>query len=332
MTSAKDRTPQLQALLSEAGDSFRRGDLLRTQALLAKARAAAPDDPDIALDLGDTLNRLQRMDAARQQYADFLARHPSAAQVRLAYGLTLMGLGRWEDSAQEILRVTREIPEDLNARFNLGIAFARLGRYEEAVPQLERATRAQPPDPAVFTEMGNALLKTGKLPEAEKAFRQALTLDPDNVPALFSLGQCYERMGRSVEAQQAQERFFAASGSKEKYLDEKRLFRAAQSRSEILQREGKHPEALAALLAYRDSLAAFPPYQQELGIAYLRLGRVAEAIAAFEKAVAGDASLTQAHAQLAILYQQTGQIEKAMRERQFAARQRAQGPLPTETP
>jgi len=306
--------------------------LLRTQELLAQARAAAPDDPDIALDLGDTLNRLQRMDAARQHYADFLARHPSVAPVRLAYGLTLMGLGRWEDSAKEIERVTREVPDDLNARFNLGIAYAKLGRYEDAVPQLERATQAKPPDPGILTEMGNALLKTGKLPEAEKAFRQALELDPNHVPALFSLGQCYERMGREEEARQAQGRFFQASGAKERYLDEKRLFRAAQSRSEILERQGKAEPALEALLAYRQALEAFPPYQQELGVAYLRLGRVADALGAFEKAVAGDAGLVEAHAQLAALYQQTGQLDKAMRERLAAARLSAQGPHPTDAP
>lgn len=332
LTSAKDRTPQVQSLLSEAAQAHQRGNLLLTEQLLLKACAAAPDDPDIALDLGDTLNRLQRMESARQHYVEFLGRHPSASQVRLALGLTLMGLGRWEEAADQIRRVTRELPEDRNARFNLGIVLARLGRTSEALAELRRAAKDSPPDPALLTELGITLMRAGEPAEAEKTLEKALALQPNSVPALFNLGQCYGRLGRTDEARAVMERFSLASGEQEKFIDEKRLFRAAQSRSESLAREGKDDQALAALLAYRDSLADFPLFQQELGVAYLRAGRRQEAIAAFEQAVAKDSSLTESHAQLAALYQQGGESDKAMRARQAAARPSSQGPLPAKTP
>jgi Flp pilus assembly protein TadD len=332
LTTEKDRSPQVQGTLAEAAGAYQRGNLLLTQQLLQQASAANPDDPDIALDLGDTLNRLQRMESARQHYVEFLSRHPSASQVRLALGLTLMGLGRWEESAREIQRVTEELPEDTNARFNLGIILARLGRYDEALPELQFAAEKSPPDPALFTELGITLMRKGEPAQAEKALQKALALDPENVPALFNLGQCFERLGRGEEAREAQGRFARASGTRERYLDEKRLFRAAQSRSDSLARDGKDELALEALLAYRDTLAEFPPFQQELGVVYLRLGRRQDAIAAFERAVAKDPSLTESHAQLAVLYQQAGEREKAMRARQAAARPRAQAPLPTDTP
>ena len=332
LTSAKDRTPQVQSLLAEASGAYQRGNLLLTRELLLKAGAAAPDDPDIALDLGDTLNRLQHMESARQHYVEFLERHPSASQVRLALGLTLMGLGRWEESADQIHRVTLELPEDRNAHFNLGIVLARLGHTSEALAELRRAAESSPPDPALLTELGITLMRAGEPAEAEKALQKALALEPDSVPALFNLGQCYGRLGRADEARAALERFSRASGEQEKFIDEKRLFRAAQSRSDSLSREGKDDEALAALLAYRDSLADFPLFQQELGVAYLRAGRRQEAIAAFERAVAKDSSLTEAHPQLAALYQQAGERDKAMRARQAAARPSAQGPLPADPP
>jgi tetratricopeptide (TPR) repeat protein len=332
LTSEKDRSPQVQKTLSEAAGAYQRGNLLLTQQLLLKASAAAPDDPDIALDLGDTLNRLQRMESARQHYVEFLSRHPSASQVRLALGLTLMGLGRWEESAEEIHRVTEELPEDANARFNLGIILARLGRYTQALPELQFAAQHSPPSPVLFTELGITLMRVGEPARAEEALQKTLALDPENVPALFNLGQCYEQLGRDEEARQTLDRFARASGTRERFLDEKRLFRAAQSRADSLAREGNDEQALGALLAYRESLTEFPLFQQELGVAYLRLGRRQEAIAAFETAVAKDPSLTESHAQLAVLYQQAGEREKAMRARQAAARPSAQGPLPTDTP
>jgi Flp pilus assembly protein TadD len=332
LTLPSDRTPQVQSLLAEAAGAYQRGNLQLTQELLHKASAAARDDPDIALDLGDTLNRSQRMESARQHYVEFLERHPSASQVRLALGLTLMGLGRWEESADQLRRVTRELPDDRNAHFNLGIILARLGRTSQAIAQLRLAAESSPPDPAVLTELGIALMRAGEPDQAEQVLQKALALDPENVPALFNLGQCYGRLGRSDEARAVLERFSRASGTRERYLDEKRLFHAAQSRSDSLAREGKDDLALQALLAYGESLADFPLFQQELGVAYLRSGRRQEAIAAFERAISRDASLTEAQAQLAALYQQAGESEKAMRARQAAARPRAQGPLPAEPP
>jgi|GEM_PF-5213019 len=332
LTLPKERSSQVQSLLSAAADAYQRGNLQRTQQLLVEAGAAAPDDPAIALDLGDTLNRLQRMESARQRYTEFLERHPSASQVRLALGLTLMGLGRWEDAADQFRRVTRELPDDRNARFNLGMVLSRLGRTSQAITELRLAAKHSPPDPAVLTELGIALLRAGDTAEAQETLQKALVLDPDNVPALFNLAQCYSRLGRRDEAREVLERFSRASGTRERYLDEKRLFRAAQSRSDALAREGKDALALEALLAYRESLAEFPLFQQELGVAYLRAGLRQEAITAFERAVAQDSSLIEAQAQLAALYQQAGESDKAMRARQAAARPSSQGPLPTDPP
>jgi len=332
LTSAQERSPQVQATLVEAAVAYQRGNLLMTEQLLRTARSAAPDDPDIALDLGDTLNRLQRMDSARRHYDEFLARHPSASPVRLALGLTLMGLGRWEESADQIARVVEGRPEDSVARFNLGIVLAKLGRYEEALPHLRRAAELSPADPGIHTELGIVLLRLGKPGEAEKALQRALELDPGKVSALFNLGQCYTQMGRHEDAQNALERFSRASAGRERFIDQKRLFRSVQARAESLAREGKSDESLEALLAFREPLEDFPLFQQEVGVAYLRLGRRQEAIASFERAVAGDPALTESHSHLAVLYQQDGQSEKAMKARQAAARPASPGPLPAESP
>ena len=332
LTTAQQRSPELQAILAEAASAYQRGNLALTEEALRRASDLAPDDADLAMDLGDTLTRAQHLDAARQHYESFLARHPSSASVRLALGLTLTGLGRWEDSAREVGQVVERTPDDPVARLNLGIVLSKLGRYDEAVEQLRRAVELSPTDPVALKELGSALMGAGKLQDAATALEHSAALDAGSAPAWFALGGCYARLGRKADADAALRHFSETSQRKERFLDQKRLFRAAQGKADALSRAGRQEEALAALLAYRDSLQDFPLFQQELGIAYLRLGKRREAIAALERAVAGDRTLREAYGQLALLYQQDGQADKAMRARSSALHPSGSGPLPVDTP
>ncbi len=332
LTTTQQRSSELQAILSEAAVAYQRGNLTLTEEALRRASALAPDDADLALDLGDTLTREQHLDAARQHYESFLARHPSSTAVRLALGLTLTGLGRWEDAAREMGQVVERTPEDPVARLNLGIVLSKLGRYREAVEQLRRTVDLSPTDPVAVKELGSALMSSGNLQDAATSLEQAVALDAGSAPAWFALGGCYSRLGRKAEAAAALAHFSETSQGKERFLDQKRLFRAAQGRAETLSLDGKAEEALAALLAYRDALQDFPLFEQELGIAYLRLGKRPEAIAALERAVAGDRTLREAYGHLAVLYQQQGDTDKAMRARRSALHPSGYGPLPVESP
>jgi len=320
LTGAKDRSPEVLSQLASAFAAHQRGNLRLAEEFLRKALKNSPDDPDIALDLGDTLIQMGHPESARVHYEEFLARHPSVPSVRLAYGLTLMGLGRLEESAREIQIAAAKEPDDLPARLNLGIALAKLGRYEQAVPHLQRAAELAPSEPVPPTELGIVLLRLNRYAESAASLERAVRLKPDNVPALFNLGQCYARLGREREARETLERFARASESREHYLDLKRLFHEARGRSDTLTRAGRPEKGLEALRAYEEDLKDFPPYLQELGVAYVRLGRRADAVKAFEQAVARDPSLSEAHAQLVLLYQESGETEKAMRARQGAVR------------
>ena len=303
--------------------SLSEGNLLQTEELLRRAAAGAPDDLDIALDLGDTLNRLGRNESAREHYLKFLARHPSASQARRALGLTLMTLGSWGEARDQFQILVREHPRDPAALRNLGLALNRLARYEDALPPLKEAAALSPGHPEIETELGIACLRLDRLPEAEAALRKAVEIDPSSVPALHNLGNCYARMGRTQEAREILERFTRASNRQEHFYDEKRLFRAAQARAGELSRAGKEEKALAALLAYRDQLEGFPSFHQELGITYLRLGKSPEATRAFQRALDLDPGLVEARANLIALYQQAGETERAMKLREAAARQTA---------
>jgi len=323
LTSSSDRPPEVQSALAAAAEAYQRGNLFQTKELLRRAAGGAPDDCDIALDLGDTLNRLGHNEAARDHYARFLARHPSAWQVRQALGLTLISLGRWGEARDEFRKLVGQRPRDPSALFSLGTALNRLGRYEEALSPLKEAAAISPGDSAIQTEMGIASLKLNRLPEAAAALRTATEIDPFNVPALHNLGNCYARMDRRQEARAVLEQFNRASSRKEQFINDKRLFQAARSKANELTAAGKPEKALVALAAYRTELLTFAPFHQEMGIVLLRLGKKSEAMEAFQRALDLDPGLVEARAHLISLYQQAGETDKAMKLREAAARQAA---------
>ncbi|HMC83123.1 MAG TPA: tetratricopeptide repeat protein, partial [Candidatus Polarisedimenticolia bacterium] len=184
LTGAAARSPEVRQALARAAETFQRGDFFHAEQSLRQAHAGAPDDPDIALDLGDTLIRLSRSEAARDHYRAFLSRHPSASQVRLALGLTLITLGLWKEAAGELERTVSERPQDPSALYNLGSVLSRLGREEEAIVRLKAAAQLSPEDPSIAVALGMAYQRLGRISEAIGSLEKALSMDPDNVPAL----------------------------------------------------------------------------------------------------------------------------------------------------
>jgi protein O-GlcNAc transferase len=323
LSSPESRSPEVRSALEGAGAAYQRGDLQRTVEMLRRAAANAPDDLDIALDLGDTLNRLGHNEAAREHYLEFVARHPAVSQVRQALGLTLITLGRWEEARDQFQTLVRQHPGDPAALLNTGLSLNRLGRYKEARDRLAEAASLSPNDAEIQTELGIACLRLDRLPEAAAALKRAVDIEPFRVAALHNLGNCYARMGREQEAKAVLDQFLKASNRQERFFDEKRLFRAAQGRAEELSLAGNQDKALEALLAYRKDLEEFPPFHQELGVAYLRLGKTREATEAFQRALDMNPELVESRAHLIALYQQAGNRERAMKLREAAARQAA---------
>jgi tetratricopeptide (TPR) repeat protein len=318
LTGAAERSPALQQLLAKANEAHRRGSLRETEEMLRRAHAEAPDDLDIALDLGDTLTRLGRNESARAHYAAFLSRHPSASAARLAHGRCLVSLARAEEAIPELDRAARELGTDAGAWLALGEALGDAGRTEEALAPLRRAAELAPADPAAHAALGAACLRIERLDEAIAALERSLELDPGSAPALFGLAQAYARAGRAEESRSAQDRFRKASHGREEELDRRRLLRAARAQAARLAARGDHEKALRALLAYQDQLEDYAPYQVQVGVALLDLGQAAESEAALRRAIQLDRTLSDAYLRLAELYEKTGKPEEAAQARRAA--------------
>ena len=133
---------------------------------------------------------------------------------------------------------------------NMGMAYAALRDWTNAVKHFEIAVsdRNYPTPYKAYTGMGNALLKQGKSAEAGVAFREA-ALDesnPDPTKALLNLGVCFMSLNRPADAVASYE----------------------------------------SALQFDMSTETRNKMYASLGQAYVATGQMAEAVEAFEKAIA----------------------------------------------
>lgn len=169
----------------------------------------------------------------------------------------------------------------------LGAALYAGGSYEEAARRVCEASDLQPADPAPYIFLGEMeTAATAPLPCSERALERFAREQPNNALANFYYAVALERRARE-------------SGNA----------------ATLQQAEGLLKNAVNI--------------DPKLGEAFLQLGDLyferkdfAQAIAAYEKAVAAKPDLAEAHYQLGLAYKRTGEESKAREE--FRVYQQAQ--------
>jgi tetratricopeptide (TPR) repeat protein len=136
---------------------------------LSRAQKLAPDNTDIAIELG-------------------------RAQAEL---------GQWKDVEAQSQRIHAKSPRSAMGTYLRAIARLGQGKPEEALALADEATKGEgtlPPDlPPVRAE---ALVRLGKVPEAEQAYRAALATNPKDRRSLAGLAALELREKKFAEAKQ----------------------------------------------------------------------------------------------------------------------------------
>ena len=134
---------------------------------------------------------------------------PQVGELGLIYhqiGNCLMKLQSYYEAIEAYTQAAADTAYDAvgTVNCNLGMAYAALRDWNNAVKHFEIAVsdRNYPTPYKAYTGMGNALLKQGKSAEAGVAFREA-ALDesnPDPTKALLNLGMCFMALNRPADA------------------------------------------------------------------------------------------------------------------------------------
>ncbi len=202
-------------------------------------------------------------------------------------GNVLLSERKYESAIEQYRKALSLEPAYFYAQFNLALAFQSISKPEEARRWYEEALRTRPDHHEVVCNLGYLAYLAGDYEQAERRFQDAANLAGSTSPGdaadyWFNLGATRERLGHWSEARRAYEgclQIAAAHAGAHYNLGTLFLGPLAEE-----------PDALAKAIAHLDAALAADPRRSEvlvnLGLAYERSGKVAEAEAALKKAVA----------------------------------------------
>lgn len=178
----------------------------------------------------------------------------------------------------ERLRTT--FPDDVRGLYVTAAVLESRGRYGEAAAVLQDLMKRAPDDATLVYQYAHALDKGGRRADAERALRAHLERDPRDANALNSLGYMFAEHGERLdEAVELLQRALKIEPDNPSFLD---------SLGWAYFRQGKLELADAPLAQAAAKLPDNSVVQDHLGDLRFRQKRYAEAVSAWERALAGD--------------------------------------------
>jgi tetratricopeptide (TPR) repeat protein len=166
---------------------YKKGDFRNAHAQFEKVNALEPNNPRVAILLGDTDLRLERPADAVALLQPLDAENSNDMDFQFVYGSALIGAGKRLEGAERLEHVAKS-QNRADAYLLAGINRLQLNDFERARKDLDEALRLDPKLPNIYTLAGTARDKTGDYASAEPAFREALKIDPESFEANLYLG------------------------------------------------------------------------------------------------------------------------------------------------
>jgi choline-sulfatase len=264
-------------------------------------------------------NTLQaQLDQFRESTASFKDK-PGSAALNSEQKQNLSALGYVGSSAASISPDSLQgaDPKDKIEISNVlheGMIDVEDGRYRQAIPLLQQVLADSPLISAAQLQLGVALARVGRHSEAIPPLRKAVQLIPDSAPAQYELGLALFETGAWKESAPY---FEFVAGKRPNFPD------AQYSLAAVYARIQRVPEAMDLL---EKVLQADPDHFR----ANLLRGRILslenfpdQALSNLRRAVEVQPASDEAHAFLADAYAQLGRQQDALREREEAARLKA---------
>lgn len=235
---------------------------------------------------GDILARMSRYEEAFVAYRRAVDASPNVAVYWSDLASTLTALSRYAEAYDAYLRAITLDPDQVAYRVDVALILTSLGRFNEALSAYSSALKAlgagDPTNRARILRNAAAILTEDldQHDEALKVIEQALELEPKSVRAWVIKGHALKMLGKDGEAEEA----FAQALSLRPATswDTDVLSLQANAYREL----GRYDEALARI----DLAIAIKPgvrsYHQGRGDILMQMGQYAEAISAYDRALA----------------------------------------------
>jgi tetratricopeptide (TPR) repeat protein len=244
------------------------------------AKTLTPRDPEIDAYLVQAHLAARRFEQAETLARENLARNPNQPRMTRLRAQALAKGGKPAEALQMMEAGAAKNPTSREYVVGLADLYTEQKRADDAVRMLEQARKTFGDDEVLTMRMATAYETGGKLVEAEKELRRLMADDPLNASALNSLSYLLADRGmRLPEAVELAQRAVTIEPDNPSYLD---------TLGWALFKQGKADEADVPLAKAAAVLTANSVIQDHHGDVLARRGRNAEAVAAWERALAGD--------------------------------------------
>ncbi len=268
-------------LLPHLGFAYQElGQFDQAIATFEEARKLSPKDPAVASYLADANIAAKKYPAAVDITRQALLDNPDDVRLIRLQARALRFSGKTDQGIALLEESIKKHADDPSGYIALAQMYSEAERGAQAVRVLQDAQALFPNDTTIGFELGATYDKQKKYADAEAAFKQVLNHEPDNAPVLNYLGYMLaergERLDESVNYVKKALEIEPDNGS---YLD---------SLGWAYYKADKLELAETNLRRAADQLKSNSVIQDHYGDVLLKMGRIDEAIAAFNRALTGD--------------------------------------------
>jgi tetratricopeptide (TPR) repeat protein len=278
---AKGRELEGAAVLVQGGISHQQlAQWDEAIAAFTAAKSLTPRDSEIDAYLVQANLTARRFERAESLAREALARDPNQPRLVRLRAQALLKAGNSADANKLLEDNVAKQPENREYVVGLADLYADQKRTADAVRMLEQARKTFGDDQALTMRMANVYEAAGQLDAAEQELRKLVSADPLDADALNSLSYMFAERGvRLDEAIELAERALKIEPGNPAYLD---------TLGWALFKHGRIADAEEPLRKAAMSLTGNSVIQDHHGDVLSSRGRTAEAIAAWQRALAGD--------------------------------------------
>jgi tetratricopeptide (TPR) repeat protein len=253
---------------------------------------------------------------AEQDATAKLASNANDTEALNARAYARMSLGRYKEASEDLRRAVALKPASADYQASLGYTLWKLGRHAEAIEAERAAIKLDDKNFTAHYQLGRFLLFNAagdkqQLTEAAKRLRRAIDLDPRHNEVRFDLLTAYRSLGDGAQA-------FAQL----KLLEDARPTDARVTYIDALLASDRG-DLNAAISGFREALRQDPTLYgalQDLGLAFIKLGRWNDAIEAFSELARRQPDSVEVAYFYALSLYNAGRVPEAEREARRALR------------
>jgi tetratricopeptide (TPR) repeat protein len=255
----------------------------RTDDALATIESVLTDDPSQArarVLQAEILEQQRRWKDAAESWKQAQELVPANGDIAARRAIALLNSGDMAAAESAARAAKASNPGDVRVLYVLGVALQARNAFDEALPVLEDAARRAPDNGAIQYQYSAALDRAGRKADAEKVLRGVIDKNPEDASALNYLGYMLAENNTSLdEAVGYIQRALKTDPENPSFLDSLGWAYFRQGKLDL----ADHPLTAAAAKEPKNSVI-----QDHLGDLRLAQRRTAEAVAAWQRALAGD--------------------------------------------